>query len=1085
MHSMLGEPAGPRPSDGLYGRYDGHTLQRAELEIELAPILGGTSEAQRAAEAARERRRRTAAAGQAGGGSAAQRQPSAAQPPPPRRSDANDESVHGWVGDDFTRTREGCVRIIGGNMKGRASEPINGAGIIADLHRITCADIFTGTETGVGAGDRAADNLGKALVANKACAHSLVTDAYCGDNYKTGTLITFPTEWNNDCSGGGDPTCTRMRPAWDKCTDAAPGGRACALRIRNVGGTPGVLIISVYAPQRHKGPQVDVLWQWLVRKCRRYLDRKWEILISGDMNSATSRMDNANPNGQRPHDDHLAMRLLNGRDLKGAFTDLFRTRHTDIPGYTFYRSNVGEAATRTRIDAMWATAGLVAACRAVGVGPLMHGSDHRMLAADFAFDQIPHRKAPSFTTVQPDYPKFLHIYAEQSEDADSGTPAIAGALRDAINGLAQVEQIQHPWIPPGTTDPEQAKKCAAISTEDATMHAEELERIATCIQRLQAERRRAGERAHGPTFDLPPTHQQADWRAGRQAAAKSGVDKGEGDRRPDTAHEPPKRGGGAAKPDEKYLDEILRRLMRTIAAGITKTVGTKKRSSETPSCRWRATQGAARRLQRAIHKCATAGVRVATEARAGGCIPTDVADALKEMKDAQTLLAKNVERRQKNDPVDHNFFVEYYAPVLCPDTPDAAQSRTDITAEWCERLASAHVTLGRDILLLNRAAVQRAVRSIRFKSHEHIAAGRTGPITKRVKPMTKRVLPTTTRDPHGTLLRTPKMRRQASSDKLMGERQRWDVGAYRGPLLWQAVRLDGDGTEHYNDATVCQDKPGTSWVGEQGHWAKRGEDERGFPTWTTRAKQDVELANDRDKLVHDMFLNTKGHTAADWEPELQPGETGQRRCMGVLTDAEWEGMLRVRRDKAGKVIPGGSLQTKASGPSGFQAKVIRGLPAPHQRLLRAIIDLSLLQCIPPTSLMQSLVTFIPKPGKGLDILEQRPLQLVELILREVDSIIMARLARGMRLKSLLPECAYGSYPGRSTAQIIAAVTSAMAAAHTTASPQIILCLDLLKAYEATSFFSIELGLKYLRGPGPARRVHPCLRAAHASLAAHA
>ena len=106
------------------------------------------------------------------------------------------------------------------------------------------------------------------------------------------------------------------------------------------------------------------------------------------------------------------------------------------------------------------------------------------------------------------------------------------------------------------------------------------------------------------------------------------------------------------------------------------------------------------------------------------------------------------------------------------------------------------------------------------------------------------------------------------------------------------------------------------------------------------------------------------------------------------------------------------------------------LPWPPLHLL-LLLGLEKLQCIPPTSLMQSLVSFIPKPGKGLDILEQRPLQLVELILREVDSIIMARLARGMRLKSLLPECAYGSYPGRSTAQIIAAVTSAMAAASTT------------------------------------------------------
>ena len=183
----------------------------------------------------------------------------------------------------------------------------------------------------------------------------------------------------------------------------------------------------------------------------------------------------------------------------------------------------------------------------------------------------------------------------------------------------------------------------------------------------------------------------------------------------------------------------------------------------------------------------------------------------------------------------------------------------------------------------------------------------------------------------------------------MSRRQRWHIGNRCGPLRWGAL-TNNRGYERYRDDCGEDAGSGVKYVvpagdSPNGHWVVRGSDERGFPTWTVRPSPPADLTNERDKMVHSMYLNDMGHAPADWEPELQPGEKVQRRCMGILTDAEWDGMLRIRRDKDGNVIPGSSVQTKASGPSGFQTKVIRILPEPHQRMLRHIIDLSLLQCM--------------------------------------------------------------------------------------------------------------------------------------------
>ena len=234
------------------------------LQAPKVPILGGISEAQRAAAAARTARK---AARAGGGGGASRKTPRALFA---TNTDVADNALDKWIGDDFSqRQKEGHIRLTQGNMRGGLAKPISGAGIIADIHRTTDADFFMGTETSLRA--RQADMLRTALKGGNSHTCLVATDGHNGDNRNTGTAITFPPSWANECSGGGDAARTIPPPKWDKHADAAQEGRACVLRVQNAYGIPGILLVCVYAPQRTQNHKVDVLWNWLVWKTRVYI----------------------------------------------------------------------------------------------------------------------------------------------------------------------------------------------------------------------------------------------------------------------------------------------------------------------------------------------------------------------------------------------------------------------------------------------------------------------------------------------------------------------------------------------------------------------------------------------------------------------------------------------------------------------------------------------------------------------------------------------------------------------------------------------------------------------------------------------
>ena len=597
---------------------------------------------------------------------------------------------------------------------------------------------------------------------------------------------------------------------------------------------------------------------------------------------------------------------------------------------------------------------------------------------------------------------------------------------------------------------------------------------------IHQKKREAASKAGVAHYDLPCTGQREEFRAAYNKSVEE-YGRSKDFTIPKLPGEKHKTSGDM--PDVQFVDGIVKRWAGTVATAIGRTAGMKKTTTQAKPTPWYYTNQKLHCVRRRLNECIEkASTNRNTRSQRGK--DTTVNEGLDtqakdEAEDAQLIyeiatihkqlikacedLDKQMREDNERRPRELDFVISFIAPVLTLGLPDLPPRMQGVDKKWIEKMNAVRRKLRKNIRRLERASVKSATEKAQEAMLRDISKGKTGSTAKRGKSFGARTFPTTTKY-KGKVLNGPRARRAASAELLFGHCNRWSEGPWRGPLLYGAC--DTGGREHYAHARSCTDRPGkTCWVGTKDHWVDRSEDERGLPRWTINRSFDNPLRSAKDQLVYDIFTCDMGHRSTDWEPPVAPGEVGvQRWCMGVLTDREWDRLCRVQRNTDGTAKPKIAQPTRAAGPSGFQTKVIRLLPLAHQKLLRVLLDLCLLQCIPPTSLVQSIVSFIPKPGKGMGILDQRPIQLVEMILRELDSIIYARLARGMRLKSLMPTCSYGSHPGRSTAQIIAAVTSAMAAANATASPMIFLCLDLLKAYECTGFFSADLGLEFCKLP---------------------
>ena len=541
--------------------------------------------------------------------------------------------------------------------------------------------------------------------------------------------------------------------------------------------------------------------------------------------------------------------------------------------------------------------------------------------------------------------------------------------------------------------------------------------------------------------------------------------------------------GTQARPDELFIDAIMTNWSDTTATAISHVAGDKTTTTATPVRPWTRTGRKIQWLRHSLNVAITdtdeqlqqakrlagnatvnqrlTGTQTKNQTHHARKAIIKITKAYRDVEDARKALNDHFKKDHEHRPRTDEFIIKYISPLLHDGVPPVPTQLEGITEKWVTAVHKERTRLRKSISRYNSASIRDAAKYAQVNMMKDISQGQTGSTAARGRIRDNRTYPTTTRR-NGIPLNKPSERRRACQQLLFGNCKRWHEGTYRGPLLYDAV-YTATGKERYNRPDRCPDNESCKYVDTHRHWVDRGTDERGFDTWVVKEQYDARDA--RDALMHKIMTNHMPHDVTDWEPELEPGEAKiQQHSMGILTDAEWDRFRRVIRDSNHNIKPVFAQQTKSSGPSGFQNKAVRLFPEPHQETLRLILDLALLQCVPPTSLVLSTVSFIPKPGRGLGILDQRPIQLVETIVRELDSIIFARLARGMRRKSLLPTCSYGSYPGRSTSQIIAAVSSAMSAANATASPLVFMCLDLLKAYETTGHFSADLGMKFCKLP---------------------
>ncbi len=195
--------------------------------------------------------------------------------------------------------------------------------------------------------------------------------------------------------GGNGVALLSLQPAEMVASDFDDGGTPDPARLlaARVGDT---LIVNVYVPQGRDidHPMFAYKLEWLGRLRRWFeghADPNQPVLLLGDMNVAPHPIDLHHPERHQRHVCfHPDVREAYARVIEWGFTDLYRRRHPEPGGYTFFDYRTRDAINRGlgwRVDHILATESLVACCRdcRIDLEPrhAERPSDHTVVVADF------------------------------------------------------------------------------------------------------------------------------------------------------------------------------------------------------------------------------------------------------------------------------------------------------------------------------------------------------------------------------------------------------------------------------------------------------------------------------------------------------------------------------------------------------------------------------------------------------------------------------------------------------------------------------------------------------------------------------
>ncbi len=158
----------------------------------------------------------------------------------------------------------------------------------------------------------------------------------------------------------------------------------------------GLLVVNVYVPQGRgiDHPMFAVKLAWLRRlRCwlEKHADPAQPVLLAGDMNVAPQAMDVHHPERHLGHVCfHPDVREAFDVVVKWGFADLYRLRHPEPGGYSFFDYRTRDAIERGlgwRVDHILATVPLAERCRDcwIDIEPRRapRPSDHAVVVADF------------------------------------------------------------------------------------------------------------------------------------------------------------------------------------------------------------------------------------------------------------------------------------------------------------------------------------------------------------------------------------------------------------------------------------------------------------------------------------------------------------------------------------------------------------------------------------------------------------------------------------------------------------------------------------------------------------------------------